>query len=219
MGFNNSPSPGFKWRPKLELWTDGQNNEFNLETFEARSYRHWVYVCKIKGKIVFNAYKYSHTTQSHQSNMRKLLEQLEIKIDVEVYQRESLSNFKSNALPHLYETLFQLEIKTPRVRKDKIKEHTDSIIGVKESIATCRALGAKFTRAQTKELKKAVSDRDANRLEHARKERAEVKAKREALKPDLTNLEAISLDFFENVNDLDEVELKLNQKDEVSNVA
>lgn len=217
MGFNQTASPGFKWRPKLEIWTDDKNNKFDPTSFEATSYNWWTYVCKIKGKVIFNAYPYSHTTQGHQNQMRKLLKHLGIKIDVEVYQRESLSSFYSNALPHLYESLFQLEIKTPRVRKDKIKEHTESIASVKESIATCRALGAKYTRIQIKECKKTVAERDASRLEHARKERAEVKAIREALKPELTSFEAISLEFFENVNDLDEVQL--NQKDEVSNVA
>ena len=62
----------------------GSNVDFNLNTCRAFSYGHWCFVAKIKGKIIFNNYAYSITTQAHQRKLRALLDYLNIKIDVEV---------------------------------------------------------------------------------------------------------------------------------------
>lgn len=224
--WNSSDSPSLKWRPRLKIYTGGKNNTFDPETFEAVSYNWWTYVSKIGGKVVFNAYPYSSSTQSHQRNMRALLKHLKIKIDVEVYMRQSLSSFWSESLPSQYEEMFQIEIDAPRARKDGVwvschskhyKTRTEAIDAIRESIKTCRKLGAKMTRESIKALKQKVKARTESRLESARAERAEIKARQKELKPQLNDLDAISLEIFEQANDLNEIDL--NQDKGVQNVA
>lgn len=67
------------------------NVTFNPETFEAYSYRWWLFVKRIKGKTIFNSYRYSVSTSQHQSKVRSLMSQLGIKIDRFVQVREGLN--------------------------------------------------------------------------------------------------------------------------------
>lgn len=60
------------------------NVTFDPNKIEARSYRGWVFVAKIEGLIVFNNYRYSNATSRHQSKVRSLLKELNIKIDLEL---------------------------------------------------------------------------------------------------------------------------------------
>lgn len=60
------------------------NCTFDPNNIVARSYRWWVFVAKIEGKVVFNNYRYSNSTSKHQSKVRFLLNQLGIKIDLEL---------------------------------------------------------------------------------------------------------------------------------------
>ena len=60
------------------------NCTFDPTKIEARSYKWWSFVRKIEGKTVFNSYRYSVTTAKHQSKVRSLLEELGIKIDLEL---------------------------------------------------------------------------------------------------------------------------------------
>lgn len=60
------------------------NVTFNPKTLEAHSYKWWKFVAKIDGKIVFNNFRYSVSTSKHQSKVRSLLNQLGIKIDLEL---------------------------------------------------------------------------------------------------------------------------------------
>jgi len=60
------------------------NVTFDPNKIEARSYRWWVFVAKVEGKIIFNNYRYSNSTSKHQSKVRSLLNELNIKIDVEM---------------------------------------------------------------------------------------------------------------------------------------
>lgn len=215
--WNDKPSPGFKFRPRLGIWTDGQNNKFDPDAFEATSYQWWTYVCKINGKVVFNNYPYSNTTQNHQRNMRALLKKLRIKIDVEVSMRQSLSGFYSNSLPTQYAELFKIEVESQRAKKDGVfvechqkyyKTRAKACEAIRESIKACRQLGAKFSRAEIKALKAEVKAKDVKRLEDARKEAAEVRAKRAALKPQVNDLGPVNLlEVFEQSNDLNEIKL------------
>lgn len=198
--WNSAPSPGFKWRPKLGYYTDGQNNKFDLENFEATSYKWWTYVSKIKGKVVFNSYPYSSTTSNHQRNMRSLLKQLGIKIDVEVSMRQSLSNFWSDSLPSKYESLFHLEIKLTRANKKNIESIKKDIADLKAEIKVCRQLGAKMPMAKIMSLKASVKESDARRLEAARIERAETKALRASLKPELHDFGPVMTEFDDAEN-------------------
>ena len=212
--WNDKPSPGFKFRPRLGVWTDGQNNKFDPVAFEATSYQWWSYLTKINGKVVFNAYPYSSTTQNHQRNMLSLLKRLKIKIDVTVSMRQSLGSFYANSLPSQYEELFKIETEGKRARKEGVfvechqkyyKTRAAAIEALKESIKTCRQLGAKFTRVQIQALKKEVIESDTRRLESAREKSRKAAELKKSLKPELNDLGPVSLDIFEQVGDLSEV--------------
>lgn len=60
------------------------NCTFNPATLEAHSYRWWRFVARIDGKVIFNSYRYSNSTSKHQSKVRSLLQELGIKIDLEL---------------------------------------------------------------------------------------------------------------------------------------
>lgn len=83
---------------------EASNVSFNPETFKAYSYGWWQFVAKIDGKIYFNTHFYSPSTCKHQSKVRRLLDELGIKIDYKIdcpegFQAEhwykiSISNYK-----------------------------------------------------------------------------------------------------------------------------
>lgn len=186
-------STGFKYKPRLGVWQDGKNNVFDPETFEAKSYRWWTYLCKIRGKVVFNAYPYSTTTQRHQKNMRDLLKHLKIKIDVEVSNRESLHQFSHSIIP-LYESLLDLELFGHRKRRLNAKELNKDIQNLKQKIKILRKLGCKMSRKDIKTLRERLIAQDESRKAHAKKEREELKAKKQALKGQLESTDAVN--FF-----------------------
>jgi hypothetical protein len=215
MSWNTGGGTGkFKWRPRLGIYTDGQNNKFDPETFQAHSYGWWCYVKKIKGKVVFNAYPYSPSTQGHQSTMRTLLTKLGVKIDATVYVREGLKDFANDSLEPLYTELFKIEIEGKRARKagvyvDCLRTYFDTrvcaIEALKANIRTCRMLGAKFSRAEIEATKRSVLADDADKLERARRDAKEKRDARKVLAPKINDLSAITLlerdvDNFERVS-------------------
>lgn len=68
------------------------NVTFDPSQIEARSYKWWVFVKVIGGKVVFNEYPYSNTTRRHQAKVKTLMNDLGIKIDYVVSTRESLDH-------------------------------------------------------------------------------------------------------------------------------
>jgi len=71
------------------------NLVFASKVCEAISYNWWTVVKKIKGKVVFNTYKFSKTTSIQQRQMRDLLQHLEIGIDYEIEAPEGLEQLKT----------------------------------------------------------------------------------------------------------------------------
>lgn len=68
---------------------------YNPETEEATSYDWWIFVKRIKGKLVFNNYHYSNSTVKHQHKVRDLLRSLGIKIDLEIKAPGGLQDLAS----------------------------------------------------------------------------------------------------------------------------
>ena len=68
------------------------NCTFNPDTVQAYSYGWWCFVKKIRGKTVFNSYRYSNTTSKHQAKVRALMRDLGLAIDVTVSFREGLQH-------------------------------------------------------------------------------------------------------------------------------
>lgn len=61
---------------------EASNVSFDPENISAVSYNWWEFVKVINGKVVFNDYNYSPSTCKHQIKVRRLLETLNIKVDV-----------------------------------------------------------------------------------------------------------------------------------------
>lgn len=90
-----------KYFKTLKTWK-GSNVTFNQETIEAYSHGHWCFVKLIKGKLIFNNFPYSISTQGHQRKVRSLLKELCIKIDFEVETDASLIHFSWEPKAKLY---------------------------------------------------------------------------------------------------------------------
>lgn len=135
-----------EYRPALKAYTKlnvfkAKNVEFNPNTCIATSYNWWKFVSKIKGKIVFNDYRYSVTTSQHQSKVSSLLTELGIKLDVTFEAPKGLQNLES-ALTHYEAKISKLlvEINKPGTRKNKNKERAKEIKSHMKTIKVIKSL-------------------------------------------------------------------------------
>lgn len=78
-----------KYYPSKKLFL-ASNVNFSAERIAAYSYSWWQFVAVINGLVVFNNYSYSPTTQKHQWKVRKLMNDLQIRIDIEAPFHEGL---------------------------------------------------------------------------------------------------------------------------------
>lgn len=87
---------GLAWYPRLKIWKACSGKvTFDPESERAYSYSWWRFVDRIGGRLVFNAYRYSSTTTTHQWCVRRYLEEKGIKIDLEVHAPKGLQNLES----------------------------------------------------------------------------------------------------------------------------
>lgn len=78
----NNGSSSLKYFKTLKIYKNSTDTvSFNPETLEGRSYR-WTFCYPLKGTktVIFNTYKWSHTTSCHQNAVRSILRTLEIKV-------------------------------------------------------------------------------------------------------------------------------------------
>lgn len=78
-----------KYYRRLNIYK-ASNVTFNPETFEAHSYGWWKFVSKVNGIVIFNDLRYSISTRKHQLKVRRLLNELGVKVDLVVNTRMSL---------------------------------------------------------------------------------------------------------------------------------
>lgn len=78
-----------KYYPVRKIFS-ASNVIFNPERVEAYSYSWWKFVAIIDGLVVFNNYRYSTTTNRHQWKVKKLMNDIRIRIDVEAPFHEDL---------------------------------------------------------------------------------------------------------------------------------
>lgn len=117
-----------KYYPSKKLFL-ASNVNFSAERIEAYSYSWWKFVAIIDGLVVFNNYRYSTTTSRHQWKVRKLMQDLRIRIDIEAPFREGLQNlpqdksynFIQDAEERLCETFLKDEERKIR-RAEKARE-------------------------------------------------------------------------------------------------
>lgn len=68
---------------------------FDPVTKRAYSYSWWRFVDEVEGKLVFNDYNYSISTSKHQREVRTLLNQLGLKVDLAIPVPKGLQNYSS----------------------------------------------------------------------------------------------------------------------------
>jgi uncharacterized protein Veg len=160
---------GMRWQVKnLQFKGHRGKCDFDPLKMQAYSYNHWQFVRMIKGKVVFNSYRYSMTTGTHQGTVASIMRRLGIKIDLEIETGNSLSNFENAALPSLYEELFVLEIAHA---SKNAKDRSWDISDLKKRIAKAKSLGAVITSEKMELIKQECQKNEADRLQKARKTR------------------------------------------------
>jgi len=198
-----------RWYPRLKLYKykAGSTCTFNPITCEAYSYGHWKFVKKIRGKVIFNNYQYSHTTRRHQYMVQDLLKNLGIKIDIYVYSHCSLNDSLFGCLDILYHNLFIYEIanKRKKAKKNVIKRRENEIALTKQEIKNLRQLGATLSKSAIDRIKSDIYDKEKQRLE----ELAKIRAERKRLRDQIKQI-AIS-----NPNDLDSRDLITEPNSEI----
>jgi len=201
MGQINAKKEGLmKFMPRLKIYSgSNRKNTFNAETFEGRSYQHWLYVCKIKGKVIFNDTNYSVTTSKHQNEMKSFLtSEMGIKFDdiIFVDQRESLTS--GILLDSFYETLALAEIKAAYKGRaaNFINEQKELVKSTKAKIKQLKNLGA-TTSVSLEDIKEQVQRDETARLASNReKSQANAIKRKELVKnhsAKMNSLDAISI--------------------------
>jgi len=127
---------------------------------EAYSYAWWLFVVRYKGLVIFNNSNYSNSTNGHQSKVRDVLYDLNIKIDIELNNTfKSLGRFKEHrpfdgdfvkaAIEDEIENIERINknladlIKKPRTRKSTNEKRAQQI---------------KENKTQIQKLKKVLGD-------------------------------------------------------------
>lgn len=115
------------------------NVEFNCDRIQAYSYGWWRFVDKVNGKVIFNNFRYSHTTSRHQTKVMNLLNNLGIKIDVVIEASLGLNNLNGSISDQIFlykKSINSLEVamSNPRTQlktliklNDKIFYHKDQV--------------------------------------------------------------------------------------------
>jgi hypothetical protein len=118
------------------------NVSFNPETKTALSYNWWEFVKVIGGKVVFNSYRYSATTQKHQSKVKDLLSLLGIGIDFDVEAPQGLQN-PLGAIEHMENRIKALEAEMQKGRpntyaqqnrQESIAYFEQGVVNLKEAL-------------------------------------------------------------------------------------
>jgi hypothetical protein len=114
----------YKYYSRLKVYKNSTGSFFfDPATMECKSYN-WYYICRmIKGKLVFNSYNYSNTTNAQVWNCRGLLDKLNQVPFVEIDDPNGLTygidSVIKNYESKIKDLLFKLN--QPRIRK-KTKE-------------------------------------------------------------------------------------------------
>ena len=117
------------------------NVEFNCGNWTATSYGWWEFVKPIKDKLVFNSFNYSSTTMRHQSKVSMLLDQLGIRIDLDIECPDGLQHLSSAVDFYLYKIkTLETAIAKPRTHKAKNKERAKQIELYHQKIAAIEEL-------------------------------------------------------------------------------
>lgn len=148
-------SERIKYYPRLGIWKNSTGNvTFDPAKVEAISYNWWVFVKKINGKVIFNGYRYSSSTSAQLSLVRDLLNNLGIKIDVEVNIKnslDSLSSFSEAADDILREIAnCTIYLENPRRKKSKDDWYQKQIKELWNNFKVLKSLGSTVKKSDFK---------------------------------------------------------------------
>lgn len=167
---------GFHYQSRNKIFKDCNSNcTFDPVKLQAYSYKHWRFVDLIKGKVVFNNYRYSQTTTTHQYAINNLLEALGIAIDFEISMHRGLDHFKEDALSELYSKRASYETVLNRkgVREQTKNNALENIREVNSDIKIAKALGAEITKSEIDVIYATAKANEARRLAKLAKERVD----------------------------------------------
>lgn len=163
-----------KYFKRLKLWKDSSRdkNIFDPAICEGRSYRWWIYIKKINGRVVFNNYTYSSTTSKHQSDGGYLLRQLGITVDLYISLSGGLQTFESEALPTLYREINDLKLAMLHGKAESNKNRAECIKELEAKIEYIKGMGISISQKELKEIKEEYI-REVEKMEQRDKERKE----------------------------------------------
>lgn len=106
---------------------EASNVRFIPETLQAFSYGWWQFTMPYKGGVIFNCFNYSNSTNKHQWKVRRLLQDLGIKIVEEVEAPRGLQGSLGDAAEYHRLRALRLieETKKPGTRKEKNRERRE----------------------------------------------------------------------------------------------
>lgn len=109
-----------KFKPRRGRY-ESSNVSFDPDFCWAYSYGWWRFVDKVNGKVIFNNYSYSQSTNKHQSKVRGLLRDLGIEIDFVVYSQAGLhsSGWKVHAVQTLTDSIEAVKSQLSNPRRHK----------------------------------------------------------------------------------------------------
>lgn len=140
------------------------NVTFNPNTVQAYSYDWWKFVAVINGFVVFNNYRYSVSTGKHQSKVRRLMDELGLKIDVYVNIPEGLqtSDVGRKALTHAYANESKDQIKAiKKVFKTKLsRDEIQTIYDAKEESIALQYIERSIKRQERQDKLNEIDARD-----------------------------------------------------------
>ncbi len=93
------------------------NITFNPNTLDAISYKWWRFVARVEGKVIFNTYRYSVSTSKQQREVRALMQELGIRIDMfltlprGIRHDQSLAELIVECEEHLCDAFLEEEMK------------------------------------------------------------------------------------------------------------
>lgn len=131
---------GFRWKARQQRF-ERASVYFDPKTQEAYSYSWWRFVERIGPYLVFNNYSYSVSTSKHQRQMRWLLSDLGLSIDLNIEAPQGLADLES-AIAHYNRRILALETACAKkgARKAKNAERLQEIDQLKIKIATIQML-------------------------------------------------------------------------------
>lgn len=156
---------GLKYYTRLGIYKNPRETvTFNPKTMEAYSYRWWMFLeLHPKFGLIFNTFGYSANTSKHQSKLRSVLSNLNIKIDHFVRAPKGLQD-RDYALAYIYSEMFKIELDLTNTRRKKsLDGHRQALIAYhKQEISFLKQLGAKVSQGEIVVLAVGIEESNIN---------------------------------------------------------